>query len=301
MLINNVNLNQLRIFAVVFRTRSMTLASKELHLTQSGVSQHVKALEDALGVVLFDRIKQRLIPTSAAALLYQKCAEGLLGIEQALSEIKEGEKQLLGNVTIGMPVEFGNNIVVPLLSKFSLQHPGVRYGLKYGLADEINGMILNGALDFAFVDAFGALKALHSEIVYDETLQLCAHKDYLKRAGAPKENRKFLESLAYVEYQPDQPVLKMWFSHHYGVKKPSLNVLATVMDVQGVARLIFEGMGAGVLPDHLIEKLDPTGTKLHLFKGCGKPLKNGISVVSLHERTRSPAANAVQDWIVQSL
>src|SRR4051812_5232545 len=113
MLIDHVNLNHLRVFECVYRTRSMTTASRELHLTQSGVSQHIKTFEDGLGVKLFDRIKQRLIPTSAAALLFKRCAEGLYGIEQALTEIKGGEKQLSGTVNIGMPIEFGNNIMMP--------------------------------------------------------------------------------------------------------------------------------------------------------------------------------------------
>ena len=46
MIINNLNLNHLLVFECVFRNGSMTAASKELHLTQSGVSQHMKSLED---------------------------------------------------------------------------------------------------------------------------------------------------------------------------------------------------------------------------------------------------------------
>jgi len=57
MLIDQINLNQLRVFESVYRTKSMTHAARELHLTQSGVSQHIKALEDVLTLKLFDRIK----------------------------------------------------------------------------------------------------------------------------------------------------------------------------------------------------------------------------------------------------
>ena len=57
MLIDQLNLNQLRIFESVYRTQSMTQAAVELGLTQSGVSQHIRALEDVLGLSLFDRIK----------------------------------------------------------------------------------------------------------------------------------------------------------------------------------------------------------------------------------------------------
>lgn len=82
-MVEQLNLNQLRVFAVVFRHRSMTHAAKELHLTQSGVSQHVKSLEDVLNQKLFDRVHQRLVPTSAAKTLYEGCARGMYELERA--------------------------------------------------------------------------------------------------------------------------------------------------------------------------------------------------------------------------
>src|SRR5262245_56732646 len=129
MFIDNINLNHLRVFECVYRTKSMTQASQELHLTQSGVSQHIKAFEDSLGTRLFDRIKQKLVPTSQANQLYKRCRDSLFGIERTLSEIKGAEKQLIGTVKIGMPIEFGNNLIVPLLAKFGREHPLVRFRL----------------------------------------------------------------------------------------------------------------------------------------------------------------------------
>ena len=79
----------------------------------------------------------------------------------------------------------------------------------------------------------------------------------------------------------------MWFDHHLGSRRLKLNVRATVMDVQGMARLITCGTGAGVLPSHLVTKLEGEGHKLHVFKGCGKPLKNTISIAYLRDTARA--------------
>src|SRR6185437_1423130 len=117
MIIDHINLNHLRIFECVYRTKSMTEAAKELHLTQSGVSQHVRTLEEVLELKLFDRVKQRLIPTAPAETLFKRCSEALYGIEETISELRGGQQSLSGSVTIGMPIEFGNNVVLPLLSK----------------------------------------------------------------------------------------------------------------------------------------------------------------------------------------
>lgn len=298
MIIDNLNLNQLRVFECVYRTRSMTAAAKELHLTQSGVSQHVKALEEVLGIKLFDRIKQRLIPTSAAGELFRKTADSLNAIEQTLSDIKGGERQFKGIVSVGMPIEFGNNVVMPLLSEFCAKHAAVRFQIKLGFPTEMNAGILAGELDFAFVDAFALDPRITTEKVYAEMIHLCATPAMVRAAKVTgRWDRKAFEGLEYVDYLPGEPVLRAWFHHHFNSRDIDVNVRATVMDVQSVAKFILSGKLAGVLPGHLTDNLEAQGVKLHKFKGSGKTLHNAISLAYLPERTLSPAAAAAKDWL----
>jgi DNA-binding transcriptional LysR family regulator len=301
MIIDSINLNHLRIFECVFRTGSMTTAAQELHLTQSGISQHIRSLEDVLGIRLFDRIKRRLIPTSTAHILFKRCAESLHGIEQTLSDIKGGEVSLSGTVYIGMPMEFGNNIILPLLSKIGKLHPKIKFSVRYGLATQMNVDLLEGDLDFAFVDGFGIDKRITTEIVYHEDLLLCANEELLKKKGKARETRKYFESLEYVDYQAGEPILRMWFGHHLGSRSLNLNIRATVMNVQGVARMILNGLAAGVLPGHLAYKLEKEGNHLHYFKGCGNPLKNRISIAYVKERTQSLASLHIMQTLLSQL
>ena len=179
MLLDTINLNHIRVFECVYRTRSMTLAAQELHLTQSGVSQHVKTFEDSIGVKLFDRIKQRLVPTGAANGLYRSCSSGLMDLEHALSDLKGGEKKLVGPVRIGMPIEFGNNVILPLLARFGGKHPLVRFELIFDFASAMNEGLLDGTLDFAFIDSYAMDRRVTTEPVYDE----------VRAAGADVEAR----------------------------------------------------------------------------------------------------------------
>jgi DNA-binding transcriptional LysR family regulator len=302
MLLDHVNLNQFRVFETVLRTGSMTAAARELHLTQPGVSQHVKTLEDALGVRLFDRLKGRLVPTPSARALYLRCSKALGEIEEGLAEAKGQHKELKGLVTLGMPIEFGNNLVVPLLARFSRKHPLVKFKLRLGWASEINTELLKGAMDFAFVDDYAMDRRVKTEPVFDEQLELC-----VSRKSAPSKealSTQFFESLDYVEYAEGEPLLRMWFAHHLGPKAAKdirLNVKAMVMDVQGVARFITSGAGAGVLPSYLAKKAENDGEGLHRFKGCGKPVINRISVAFLKEATPSPASSALRKYLKESL
>lgn len=300
MIIDKINLNHLRVFECVYRTASMTVAAQEIHLTQSGVSQHIKALEDALSVTLFDRVKHRLIPTSFASELYDKCSKGFLEIEHTLLHITGAEQELAGLIQIGMPVEFGNNVIIPLLSKFSKEHPKVHFKLKFEFAKTINDLLLDGKIDFGFVDDFVMDERIEKVEVYTEILELCYAKDSIKLKN--KLDKDFFENLNYVDYDEGEPLVRKWLNHHLDCHHINLNTIAYVMDAQGIARLIQGGVGVGILPQHLIERLEEQGRSFfECFPVKNKPFKNVISLATIKGRTHSRAAKHLMSWLKQEL
>ena len=296
MLIDQINLNQLRVFESVYRTKSMTHAARELHLTQSGVSQHIKALEDVLGLKLFDRIKQKLVPTPAAKELYKHTAKSFEDIETILNKLKKTDKELTGMVSLGVPIEFGNNIIIPLLLEFQKKHPKVKFKIRQGFPFEMNRLILEGELDFAFVDSFSMDKGIKTEPVYDEELDLCVSKK-LGISAKASIDYDFYEKLLYVDYQEEQSVLSLWIKHHTQVKGAELDVRVYVMDAQAVSRMVLEGVGAGVLPGHLVQKLVSQDSDIQILKGSNKPLYNTISMAYLEEKTLSSSARSVFEFL----
>ncbi|MBF0314518.1 MAG: LysR family transcriptional regulator [Oligoflexia bacterium] len=304
MLIDKINLNHLRIFESVCRNRSMTKAAEELHMTQSGVSQHIKVLEDMLDVTLFDRIKQRPVPTQAALTLYRQCSVGLNHIEQALMNLKGTESVLSGNIAIGLPIEFGNNFIIPLLVDFAKRHTLVSYSIRYGLASEMDQALLTGDLDFAIVDDLPMDKAIKISKIYDEALCLCCSKEYMENLSQSQKSYKtedektFFESLAYIDYASHAPLILAWFNFHYNKQnwiRPSLKSI--MMDVQGIAKMIICGMGVGVLPYHHVKKLEVEGHELHIFPGSSKKLLNAISIAYVEERSIPTRVRVLMDQI----
>ncbi|MCB0348661.1 MAG: LysR family transcriptional regulator [Bdellovibrionales bacterium] len=298
MLLNQINLNHLHVFAEVYKTKSMTIAAEKLHLTQSGVSQHIKALEDSLKITLFDRINQRIIPTAAAADLYEQCNLGLDTIEKALWKIRGDSTELGGIINIGMPIEFGNSLIIPLLSKFGKAHKNIKYQIYLDFANKLNEMLLDGEIDFAFVDDYKMDKRIQTEIIYTERLALCTHADNVQMDTTT--DRKYFENLSYVDYQKDAPILNMWFEHHLG-SKLNVNVRAYVMDVQGIARFITNGFAAGILPMHVIRKLETEGHKVHIFKVKDKELEKHVSVAFINNKTQSRSAAQCLKFLQDSL
>lgn len=293
----NLNLNLLPIFEAVYRTKSMTVAAKELFLTQSGVSQHIKTLEDYLGVKLFDRYRHKIISTPQADDFYIYCQESLNVFHSGVSHVSNRERELKGIVRIGMPIEFGNSIILPLLAQLKQIHQGLRFEFELGFASTMNSMLLDGRLDFAFVDDFKMDSIINIEAIHEEYLELCVHPSLI---NPKKISKKIFNQLEYIEYAQGNDVLKLWFDFHYGYH-PKLNVTAYIMDVQGLAKLITEKVGAGVLPRYVVDKLRERGKDIYTFRGSGKVLRNKIRLATLKNRTHSYAVVETMDFLREHL
>jgi DNA-binding transcriptional LysR family regulator len=271
----------------------MTLAAQELFLTQSGVSQHLKSFEESLDLTLFIRNRTQLYTTEQADLLYKSCVQAFGEIEETLHRIKDPkQKQIDGTIKIGIPTEFGNNIVIPFLSEWSQKFPLVKFDFIYGYGLALMQQLENGEVDLAFIDSIQKNRKISSRVVFQEDLNLVASAGYLRAHDikpSQKENLKDLLELDFLEYEHKESILRMWFQYHYNKKNVNLNIKAWATNVQGVASLVKQGMGVAILPDHLIEKLIKQGQPLHVFKGKKSSLNNDISVAWVKDRPRSQA------------
>lgn len=292
-----MNLNTFRVFLAVHEAQSMTQAAAALHLTQSGVSQHIKALEQELGFALFERVGKKLFPTAKASALYRKGRKGLSEIEAAVRDVRQQVEQAEGLVRVGLPVEYGVSVMVPALARLGKKHPGLDFDITLDFATVLSAKVLRGELDCALIDRFQVDPALELETAGSETLLLCALKSYVKNFGPVKQNSAYFSRLNYVDYQAGEPIVRSWFRHHLSRPNLEIRVRARVFDVQGIAKFIRAGLGAGVLPHPVVERLQSEGVDLHVFEGKKAPLKNEICLIQLPLRDRPLAQRLVLDCL----
>jgi LysR family transcriptional regulator, glycine cleavage system transcriptional activator len=117
------SLDLLRGFESAARHLSFTKASAELFLTQSAISRQVQALEEQLGVPLFERQHRAIQLTDAGQTLYRASAEALRLVNEAATRIRErGVRQA---VTVSCSIGFASLWLVPRLVEFREAHPEV--------------------------------------------------------------------------------------------------------------------------------------------------------------------------------
>jgi DNA-binding transcriptional LysR family regulator len=138
------SLDFLRGFEAAGRRLSFTLAAKELFVTQSALSRQIKALEDALGVALFERRHRALALTAAGAAFHRDVTTTLDGLAGATDRLR-GTARTPG-LTLSTTVSFASLWVIPRLATFRARHPDVEV---YVSADDRVVDLARGDVDIA--------------------------------------------------------------------------------------------------------------------------------------------------------
>ena len=116
-------LNFISGFEAAARNLSFTKAARELFITQSAVSKQVKALEEHLGVELFERRVRELALTAEGQKLYRTATELLDWLQEETDKLKAGGKAQQISVTASPG--FTSLWLIPRLKRFRLKHPDI--------------------------------------------------------------------------------------------------------------------------------------------------------------------------------
>jgi DNA-binding transcriptional LysR family regulator len=137
-------LDFLRGFEAAGRRLSFTRAAEELFLTQSALSRQIKALEEALGVALFERRHRALALTVSGAAFHRAVTETLQSLASAPERVRSGARE--PGLTLSTTVSFASLWIIPRLERFRARHPEVEV---YVSADDRLVDLNRGDVDIA--------------------------------------------------------------------------------------------------------------------------------------------------------
>lgn len=135
----------------VAETLNITKSAKLLSLTQPSVSQHIKAVEETLGVKLFVRTNRGLKVTAEGQIVidYAKKMRGLYGV---LLKQLEDQKRSVQHLTVGVTPTAESNAISQVLALYSAQNPSIRITI---ITDTINNLytkLKEYEVDFAIIE-----------------------------------------------------------------------------------------------------------------------------------------------------
>ena len=277
-----IDSQQLRVYVTLARTQNMNRAAEELHMTTSGVSHCLKALEADLGCRLFDRTSRKLA-LSKAGLEFLAEAEQILdqmksvrGKIRAWTDWRQGQLRIAAN---GMACQF---LLPPTLREFRESFPSFTIKIEQCSSREAIAMLADEQLDLALLTEPAQPSArVDFNLIGEDDLQFIVHPLHpwaAKRKAQPDDipNRK----LIMPERGGNTYALIESYFRNEGIH---IQPFIEIANEQAIKEFVRLDMGVGILPRWLVAEDIAQGLLVGLPLGRRR-LKRRWGV--LHAKTR---------------
>ncbi|MBR0752172.1 LysR family transcriptional regulator [Bradyrhizobium jicamae] len=236
------SLSLLAAFESVLRTGSTSAAARELDLTQGTVSRLVQNLESQLGRPLFERHRQKLIPTEAAHAYGRDVSRALDLIQRASMELVANPGG--GTLSLAILPAFGTRWLAPRLGAFLIKHPGITINLATRLkrfnfaAEGFDAAIHFGTDDWR--DA-GHMK------LFEERLTACISRELF--AQHPIRSADDMAGLPLLQLETRPSAWPIWFAAQ---GSEAATVTGMLFDqFATMTQAAISGLGVALLPEYL--------------------------------------------------
>jgi DNA-binding transcriptional LysR family regulator len=150
-----MTLRQLEVFMAVAQAQSFRRAAERLHTSQPALSQHVRELEDELGVRVLDRLRRTMQLTDAGRLLLDHAHRVFATLDSAREVIGELKGLQRGSLLIGASTTPGIYVLPRVIGAFRQRYPNVTVNLRVANSRVIEERIRANELDLGVVGGHG--------------------------------------------------------------------------------------------------------------------------------------------------
>ena len=241
---------KLRSFHAAAEAGSLTSAGERLGISQSAVSRQIAALEETLGVSLFQRHARGLVLTDAGHTLFRSTMEMAQAAASANTALRDQQETPQGELIVSAPVAFGSTWLVPRLGGFVKKHPDLHLDLR--LDDQRDYDLLKLEAECA-IRLWAADKAdLIQRKLGTVATNLYAAPEYLKANGVPRTPQD-LDNHRIIAYGDESsPLQEMSFACRVGRDDaPPRPATLKVNNVFAMLRAVDAGLGIADVPDYM--------------------------------------------------
>ena len=242
-----MHVETLKTFCDLVETGSLSRAARLNLVSQSAVSQQLRALERRYGRRLIERAPRiGARPTEAGRLLYDEVKPLLERLAALEPRLRERPDVVAGTVRVATVYSVGLHTLPPAIKRCLANHPGVNVRLQYRRTNEVVAACLDGEVDFGIV----ALPARRPQLQivplgYDE-LVIAAPPDHpiARRARCPLAA---LDGQPFIGFDRDIPTRRMVDSllRRHGVR---VNYVLELDNIETIKRSVEAGLGLSLVP-----------------------------------------------------
>jgi DNA-binding transcriptional LysR family regulator len=244
-----MELRQIRSFLSVAETLHFGRTAELIHISQPALSLQIRALEEEVGVRLFERNRRKTTLTAAGLAFRDDAAAALSQLEQAIRRAKLAANGKLGLLRIGFISTAGRELVADIVRQFRELYPEVEVSLRNILTAEQVQMLETGSLDIGFLRLpIGGHSALDVVTVHREPFVLVVPSSH-KLAKRKRVRLREVAGENFVMYErtwaPGFHDLMFGILRDAGIVP---NVTQTAGEVPTLISLVHSRMGITIAP-----------------------------------------------------
>ena len=278
-----ITLTQLEYIVAIDEYRHFATAAEKCFVTQPTLSMQIKKLEDELGVIIFDRSRQPVVPTDLGAKLIEQARMTLSATQRIKEIIQEEQQEVEGTLKIGIIPTLAPYLLPVFIGPYIRKYPAVKVEVEELVSEEIIRRLKRDMLDVGlFVTPYHDEKIVERPVFYEEML-VYAHPDseLLKKKEVGHEDivTSDIWMLGNGHCFRNQVVnlCEMSASQHKNLPfefvSNSLETLMRIVDVEG---------GFTLIPELALQYMSPEKKKQVRSIANTKPLREVSVIYSRH-------------------
>lgn len=241
-----MQLESLKMFCDVVETGSFSRAAQLNHVTQSAVSQQIRALETRYEQKLLSRSARQVTPTPAGERLFRGCKEILARFTEVESEIREQSSEVAGTTTVSTIYSVGLHELQSIQRVLLQTHPKVNMRLTYRRNDQVYDDVILGAAEIGIVAYPQPRAGVDIHPFRDDKLAVvCAPSHAF--AGKSKVSLTALSGVPFIAFDREAPTRKA-LDRLFREKNLELNPIMEMDNVETIKRAVEMGLGVAILP-----------------------------------------------------
>jgi DNA-binding transcriptional LysR family regulator len=283
-----MDLRRLEVFVKVAELGSFSRAAQALSLTQPTVSEHVRALEDELGVQLLDRLGRGASTTRAGLLLLGYAQRMLALAREARQAIDQFQGRLSGELLVGGSTIPGEYVLPALIGQFKAKQADITIVLLIGDSRQVSEWVDDGRVELGVVGARPAQRTLDArELMADELVVVVpAEHAWARRATV---------TLAEVQREPmvvrergsgSREALERALDEG-GTSLAAFRVVGEMGSTQAIKQAVRAGVGVSLISRRAVEDECRAGHVVCL-KIEHLAVRRAFYLIAHRERSRSP-------------
>jgi DNA-binding transcriptional LysR family regulator len=202
-----MHIENFKIFSDLVESESFSRAAKLNGITQSAVSQQLRAMEKHFSILIVDRSQKQFRLTREGQKLYKSAKEMLYLYDKLNSELQEMKKVISGTIHISTVYSIGLHELPPYVKVFLAKFPEVNIRIEYRRANMVYEDILTNSIDLGLIAYPQKHKQLEILPFHDDILVLVVSPEH-PLAKRDSINIEELAGQKFIGFEPDIPTRK---------------------------------------------------------------------------------------------